>query len=168
MKSTLLILCFVTVTFGQQSVETKRMCTERAEKIAETLETTNPIRNMIKKGKSGNCIHQSWMDKMQQFGVKQASFLVEYNWKKGKVEFKIKAVSFYLNYFSDSGDSEIKDKKILREIEASGLEQELRNEVIVQAKNSGFATYEKGNVKKDVFTAHLFDDEALPTFYAIT
>ncbi|MEP7075497.1 MAG: hypothetical protein ABI878_06770 [Acidobacteriota bacterium] len=167
MKSVFLILCFVVVAVGQQSEETKRVCNERAVNIAETLERVNPLRIAIQQGQRGDCIRQIWMDKMQKFGVKQASFLVEYSWGNSRVKFKVKSVGYYRFYFSASDASEIKDKKLLREIKLSGLGQELNDVVIAQAKNSAFATYKKGQVKRDEIGANLLDDEALPAFWLI-
>ncbi len=168
MKLVFLFLCFVTVTVGQQPVETKEMCEERAAKIVQTLEPNSFLRNSIEQGGKGDCVHQSWMDTMQKFGVKRAAFLVEYSWKNNKVNFKVKNLSYYRSYHLPSDAGEIEDRKTLREIKEGGLEQKLKEVVIAQAKTSAFATYEKGQVKRDSFTANLYDDEALPVFWIIT
>ncbi|MBX7170594.1 MAG: hypothetical protein K1X72_06520 [Pyrinomonadaceae bacterium] len=168
MKIIFLVLCFVIVANGQQPDETKQLCDKRAKQVAKTLEPNNILRTSIEEGERGDCIHQTWMDKMQKLGVKQASFLVEYSWKNGNVKFKVLNVSYFRAYFSTPNLSEIKDGKNLREIKQSGLEQELKDAVIAQSKDSPFATYKKGQVKTDSFTANLLDDEALPIFWVIS
>lgn len=147
---------------AQQVDVAKQSCEDRALQIAKTLETDNFLRRSIEQGDRGKCVRQSWMNEMQKFGIKQASFLIEYSWKNGKLNFKIKSTSYLRFYYSNYDTGEIKDKNLLREIKESGLEQELQEIILARVKTSAFATYKKGQVKRDVFEANILDDEALP------
>jgi hypothetical protein len=146
----------------QQSNEAKSSCEERAQQVFKSLTPDNALRHALEQGQRGDCVRKSWMDKMQQFGIKQALFLIEYSWKKEKVSFKIKNTSYLREYYFNYDSGRIKDGKLLREIKESGLEQELRDAILARVKSSVFAKREKDQVSRDVFEANLLDDEALP------
>jgi hypothetical protein len=162
MRTAFIILCFVFSANAQQPNITKQACEDRATQIVKTLEPDNSLRRAVEQGDRGNCIRQSWMDKMQRFGIKQASFLIEYSWKNDAVSFKIKSTSYLRFYYFNYDTGAIKDKKVLREIRESGLEQELQEAILARVKTSAFAKREKNAVKRDIFEANLLDDEALP------
>jgi hypothetical protein len=90
MKIALIILSFWLGSYVQQSNVAKSSCEERARQVLKSLTPDNALRHALEQGQRGDCVRQSWMDKMQQLGIKQASFLIEYSWKKEKVSFKIK------------------------------------------------------------------------------
>lgn len=167
MRTAFIILCFVFSVNAQQFDVAKQACEERALQIAKTLESDNFLRHAIEQGDRGNCVRQSWMNEMQKFEIKQASFLIEYSWKNDKVTFKVKSTSYLRFYYSNYDTGEIKDKKLLSEIKESGLEQELKEIILARVKTSAFATYKKGQVKQDVFEANILDDEALPVLDVI-
>jgi hypothetical protein len=88
--------------------------------------------------------------------------LIEYSWKKGRISFKIKNTSYLRDYYSNYDSGRIKDRKSLREIKESGLEQELRDVILSRVKSSVFVKRGKDQVARDVFEANVLDDEALP------
>src|SRR3977135_907124 len=47
------------------------------------------FREWLKKGVRGDGIHQPWMDKMRQFGVRQALLEVHSSWKQGAWKYKV-------------------------------------------------------------------------------
>ncbi len=135
-------------------------CEERAQQVLKSLEPDNDLRHSLERGERGDCLHQSWMDTMRQFGIKQASFLIEYSWKKEHVTFRIKKISYLKNYYSHYDDS-ITGRK-LRDIRKSGLERQLSDVVLTRVRKSVFAKRHADQVARDVFEANLLDDEALP------
>ena len=162
MKIAFIILSLLVVLHVQQSNEAKSACEERAQQGLKSLTPDNALRHALEQGQRGDCVHQSWMDKMRRFGIKQASFLIEYSWQKERVSFNIKKTSYLREYYSNYDSGRIKDGKLLREIKKSGLEQELRDVILARVKRSVFAKREKDQVARDVFEANLLDAEALP------
>lgn len=140
----------------------KAACEERVQQVLKNLEPDSALRHALEQGQRGDCLHKSWMDKMRQFGIRQASFLIEYSWKKERVSFKIKNTSYLRHYYSNYDTDQIKDRKLLREIRESGLERELREAILKSVQSSVFAKRGKAQVARDVFEANLLDDEALP------
>jgi hypothetical protein len=147
------------------TADSKSACEERAQKVMHTLEPDNALRHTLEQGDRGDCVHQPWMDTMRQFGIKQASFLIEYSWKHGAVNFKAKKVS-YLPYYYSHYDGAINDQR-LREIRRTGLERDLINIVLAHVKNGPFAVHHSDQVAKDVFEDNLLDDDALPALGVI-
>ena len=141
---------------------TKAACEERAQLVLKSLEPDNSLRHALEQGQRGDCVHKPWMGKMRQFGIRQASFLIEYSWKRQRVSFKIKHTSYMKHYYSNYDTGQIKDRKLLREIRESRLEQELRETILASVQSSVFAKRGKDQVARDVFEANLLDDEALP------
>jgi hypothetical protein len=137
-------------------------CEERARQVLQSLEPDNSLRRALEQGQRGDCVRKLWMDKMRQLGVKQVSFLVEYSWKKGEVNFKIKGASYSKHYYTNYDADIIKDRKLLRAVRESGLEQELRDALLQELRTSVFAKRRKDQVARDKFLANLLDDEALP------
>jgi len=163
MKTAFMILCFVFSVNAQQPDITKQSCEDRVLQVAKNLETDNFLRRAIEQGDRGSCVRQSWMNRMQKFGIKQASFLIEYSWKKEKVSFKIKSTSYLRFYYTNYETGKIKDRKLLREIKESGLEQELEEAILARVKSSPlFAKRGKDSVRRDTLEVNLLDDEALP------
>ena len=146
----------------EQSQIAKASCEERSEQISKSLEADNALRHALEQGQRGDCLHKSWMDRMRQFGIKQASFLIEYSWRKERVSFKIKSTGYWKSYYSNNRGDEINDQQLLREIRESGLEQELGEAILTSLQNSVFAKREKNRASPDRFLANLLDDEALP------
>ena len=167
MKIVFLVLLLVLSANAQQANELKRECEARALEIAKTLESSNVLRNAIERGSRGDCIRRPWMEKMRKFGIKQASFVIKYSWKNRKVTFKIVSTSYLRFYYSNYDTGRIKDKNLLREIEESGLKQELEEAILAEQKTSAFAVYDKERLKQDSYEANILDDEALPALYAV-
>jgi hypothetical protein len=71
------------------------------------------------------------------------------------------------HYYSNYDAGRIKDRKLLREIRESGLEQELRETILASVQSSVFAKRGKDQIVRDVFEANLLDDEALPVLDVI-
>jgi hypothetical protein len=140
--------------------DVKSDCELRAVQVAGTLEDGNFLRHAIEQGQRGDCIHQEWMDDMRRYGVRQASFLIEYSWRHEVVTFKIKKITFLSSYYShyDKGIG----GEVLKQIRKSGLEAVLVTVVLERVKKSAFATRHKDQVLRDKFEANVLDDEALP------
>jgi len=167
MKTAFIILSLV---FGLQVQEpngAKSACEERVQQVLKSLEPDNSLRRVLEQGQRGDCVRKPWMNKMQQFGIRQASFLIEYSWKKERVSFEIKNTSYLKHYYSNYDAGRIKDRKLLREIRESGLEHELREAILARAQSSVSAKRGKDQVARDVFEANLLDDEALPVLDVI-
>lgn len=154
------IILVVSVIAQSPIADTKSACEERAQKVMRTLEADNMLRHALERGERGDCIHQSWMDTMRTFGIKQASFLIEYSWKHGEVTFKVKKISYLTAYYFHY-DRAIKGQR-LREIQRSGLERELVDVVLARVKKGPFAVHHSDQVAKDAFEENLLDDESLP------
>lgn len=160
------LLAVVLSVVGQPSVpDDKSACEQRARNVMRSLEPNNSLRYALENGERGDCVHQPWMDTMRRFGIKQASFLVEYSWKRDKVTFRVKKISYLTHYYS------LYDRAItgrtLREIKNSGLERELTEVVLGNVKTGPFAVHKADQVAKDVWEENLLDDEALPPLGAI-
>lgn len=115
----------------------------------------------LKSGERGDGIRHEWMDKMKNLGVKQACFIIDYEWKKGaaEVNLKVREVRYYSEYYRN--DKIIKDGKTLGLISQTGLEDDLKKAVLVNARKQ-FQPYKKGDVKKSYVYEYLLDDENLP------
>ena len=165
MTSTFLFAVVLAV-FGHTSVpDDKPACEQRAQSVMRSLEPNNSLRHALENGERGDCIHQPWMDTMRRFGIKQASFLVEYSWKRDKVTFRVKKISYLTHYYSHY-DRAITGRT-LREIKKSGLERELIEVVLEKVKKGSFAVRHADQVARDVWEENLLDDEALPPLGAI-
>jgi hypothetical protein len=161
-----LLLAVVVAVFGQTSGPgDKSVCEQRAQNVMRSLEADNSLRHALENGQRGDCIHQSWMDTMRRFGIKQASFLVEYSWKRDKVTFRVKKISYLTHYYSQY-DRAITGRT-LREIKQSGLERELIEVVLAKVKKGPFTIHHADQVARDAWEENLLDDEALPAFGAI-
>jgi hypothetical protein len=162
----LLLLILAYAGSGQSpTAETKSACEQRAQNVMRTLEPENALRHALDQGQRGDCIYQPWMDTMRRFGIKQASFIVEYSWKRNTVTFKVKSVSYLKRYYSLS-ERPI-EGRTLREIKRSGLERELIDIVLARVKKGPFAVRRSDQIAKDVWEENLLDDEAIPALGAI-
>lgn len=160
MSVLLLVILGVTVAAQSALPVSKSACEERAQNIMRALESGNSLRHALEEGQRGDCVHQPWMDAMRRFGIKQASFLVEYSWKRDKVTFKVKNI-YYFTYYYSLSDRPI-EGRTLRQIRSTGLERELIAVVLARVKNGPFAVRHPDQVAKDVWQENLLDDEALP------
>lgn len=115
----------------------------------------------LKKGLRGDGIHHEWMDKMKNLGVKQASFIVDYRWNREKtdVSLKVGRILYYSEYYRD--DKIIKDRKTLKLIRETGLEDDLKKAAVINARRQ-FQSYQKGTLKSHYIYEFLLDDENLP------
>jgi hypothetical protein len=130
------------------------------QQVIRALAPDNMLRHALERGERGDGIHQPWMDRMKQLGIKQAGFLIRYSWKGQVVTFKFLNVVYSTEYCSDN--SVIRDRKLLKQIHDDGLELELRQAILESVKKSVFAKWHSGQVKDDEFAESLFDDETLP------
>jgi len=160
------LLAVIVSVFVQTSVPNeKSACEQRAQSVMRSLEPDNSLRRALENGDRGDCIHQPWMDTMRRFGIKQASFLVEYSWKREEVTFRVKKISYLAHYYSHY-DRAITGRT-LREIKQTGLERELIEVVLANVKKGPFAVRHADQVAEDVWEENLLDDEALPALGAI-
>ena len=107
---------------------------ERVSQIIKTLEPDNTLRRSLESGARGDGVHHAWMDKMQQLGVRQASFTIRFVRRSGVESLKITDVKVLQRYYRV--DTEIKDQKLLRQIRDSGLEKDLREAILVRARKA--------------------------------
>lgn len=130
-----------------------------------SLEADNSLRHALEKGELGDCVHQPWMDTMRRFGIKQASFLVEYSWDRDTLTFNTKKITYLTTYYSHY-DRAISGRT-LRDIQGTGLQRELKNIVLARVRKGPFAVRHPDQVAKDVWEENILDDEALPAIGAI-
>ena len=144
---TILLIVSSTVFANAQLSNLKvQSCEERAQQIVRTLEKSNFLRTAVEQGSRGDCIRFNWMDKMQKFGIKQASYLVESKWKNNEASFKIKGIYYIKTYYQNYDTALIKEKNLLEEIREGGLEKELKEIILSKLEKSAFAKREKGSI----------------------
>jgi hypothetical protein len=132
----------------------------RVQEILKSLEPDNTLRFSLERGTRGNGIHYAWMDTMQRYGIKQASFVVSFKWKDGVLSLKIKNVSFLRHYYRY--DTRIKDRKLLQQFRRLGLEQEVRDAILMRAKADLAQRMKNQRRANGTLYLNLLDDEALP------
>lgn len=165
-----LVLNLALITNGQQSscvTGLSQSAERRIQEVVKNLESDNPLRLSLEEGCRGDGIHHAWMNKMKQYGGRQVSFIISFNWETGIESLKIKDISFLRQYYRF--DTEIKDRDLLRQINDAGLEQELRDAILGRAVT---AVPSINNVARTVNISsrrahgtlylNLLDDEALP------
>jgi hypothetical protein len=166
-----LILSLTLIATGQQSVPVTGLTPAAESRIVEVLKSLrsdNELRLALERGERGNGIRYAWMDKMQQLGIKQATYVVDYGFKDRMGIIEMKSAAFLREYCRY--DSQIKDRKLLRQVRDSGLEDRLHNEILDRAhekvlrhmkdeNQSAKASPRQGHV---TFYLNLLDDEALP------
>lgn len=135
---------------------------ERVRQILESLEQDNTLRFALERGDRGSGMHYAWMDKMRQQSVKQASFRIHFQWGKQSKKVKITDIKYLRHYYRF--DRAFNDQSILEQIRASGLEQELRNEILRRVKaNLAQRTRELGSSQIcGRLYLNLLDEEVLP------
>ena len=182
MKATILLLSLALSinVYGQQPAS-KQISEERVQKVILELEAEKqecerlqsymcPLMefflDQLKEGKRGDGIHHRWMDKMKLFGIKQAAFIVHFNWKNGAYHLKVKKITYLKQYYRY--DTEVKDKQLLRQIEIAGLDQELSEAILEEIKPEYSKPKAKESVSEGDAEYNLLDDEALPAYSIIT
>ena len=135
---------------------------ERVRQVLESLERDNTLRFALERGDRGSGMHYPWMDKMRQQGVKQASFRIHFHWVKQSKKLKITDIKYLQQYYRF--DTAINDQSIVEQIRASGLERELRNEILRRAKaNLAQRMRDLGSSQIcGTLYLNLLDDEVLP------
>jgi len=121
--------------------------------------------NALKEDQRGDEIHYSWMDKMQQLGIKQAFFVVHYSWKNGQYKYKVKEVTYFQQYYLDA--SKVKNGSLLNRIRKSELEKELKDTVIARIKKYE-RPYKPEYAREGESYHYLLDDEYLPVIDFVT
>ena len=98
-KVLVLILCFVSCVYAQESLSAQQSAEKRIEQILKTLEPDNTLRYALEQGERGKGVHRAWMDKMQRFQIKQTSFIISFTWRNGIESLKITDVKFLRQYY---------------------------------------------------------------------
>jgi hypothetical protein len=145
----------------------------RIQEIIKTLEPSDSLRLSLERGARGDGIHHAWMAEMKRYGIRQASFVISFNWKAGIDSLKIKDVFYLRQYYRY--DTQIKERNLLRQISDVRLEQKLREAILVRAAaavtelmNSVARTTNKSpRVAHGTLYLNLLDDEALPILDAM-
>jgi hypothetical protein len=140
----------------------------RVQEILKDLESDNTLRFSLERGDRGEGIHYAWMGKMRQLGIKQASFIVGFEWKGGVERLRIKNISLLRQYYRY--DTRIKDRNLFRRVRDIGLEEELREAILLRAratvpqimKNVTQTTNLSSRRAHGTLYLNLLDDEALP------
>lgn len=135
---------------------------EHVRQVLKSLEQDNTLRLALERGYRGSGVHYTWMDKMQQQSVKQASFRIRFYWETEFKKLKIVDTKYLRQYYRF--DTAVDDQSINEQIRASGLEQELRNEILRRARaNLAQRTRESGSGQIcGTLYLNLLDDEVLP------
>jgi len=166
-----LSLSLTLIANGQQSVSMNGLtpaAESRALEALKSLQSDNELRLALERGERGNGIRYTWMDKMQQLGVKQATYAVDYGVNDRMGILEVKSATFLREYYRY--DSQIKDRKLLRQIRDSGLEERLHIEILARAREAVLRHLKNANqsAKTSPRRGHvtlylnLLDDEALP------
>lgn len=140
----------------------------RVKEILKGLESDNTLRFPLERGIRGEGTHYAWMEKMRQLGIKQASFKVGFAWNDKVERLRIKNISMLRQYYRY--DTQIKDRSFLRRVRVSGLEQELREAILLRARaavpqimqNLSRTTNANPRRARGTLYLNLLDDEALP------
>jgi hypothetical protein len=135
---------------------------ERVRRILESLEQDNTLRFALERGDRGSDVHYAWMDKMQQRGVRQASFRIRFHWGEKSKKLKIEDAKYLRQYYRF--DTTIDDQSIIEQIRASGLEKELRDEILRRAEAN--LAWRMNDLRSSqicgMLYLNLLDDEVLP------
>jgi hypothetical protein len=140
----------------------------RAQEILRSLESNNTLRYQLERGARGDGIHHAWMDLMKRYGIRQASFVLEFKWNDRVESVKIKKVVYVRHYYRY--DTQVKDGDLLRQVRDSGLEQDLHEAILVRARESVpeiVKSFERtiGKHRRKVqgtLYLNILDDEVLP------
>jgi len=135
--------------------------------VIAKLPPDSSMRRALEKGDRGDCIHQPWMDRMKQYGIKQAGFLIGFSRGRQGFTFKVLAATYSTDYADDAA-AIIHDRKLLKRIRDEGIEQELRDAVLQKAKQFFSLTWRAGQGEHGKWGESLVDDETLPTLGYIT
>jgi hypothetical protein len=130
----LLLTCLLFIgSAGQQPqpVPGPKRISSRALEVINQLDPWNDLRLALQRGYTGDGIHREWMDRMRQYGIRQASFVLQFAWKEGLKQLRITNQCFLRQYYEYG--TIIRDRKLLQEIRDSGLEEELREAVALRA-----------------------------------
>jgi hypothetical protein len=166
MKTLLLILVFgMVVPVGAQETNTSRILAETACKESTRAIGYEDFSESIKKGERGEGVHYTWMDDMQQLGIKQAFFVVHFSYRNGAYKYRIKEAHYLRHYYCYEG--EVTGGKLRRQIRKSGLERELNDAIIARIKRFE-KPYQVGNVTEGDVYHYLLDDENLPIIDFVT
>ena len=182
MKATTLLLSLALSVniYGQQSGN-RQTSEERVQKVILELEAEKqecerlksgmcPLMEFfldrLKEGVRGQGIHYRWMDKMKLLGIKHAAITVRFTWKNGAYHLKVKEIIYLKQYYRY--DTKVKDKRFLRQIEISGLDQELSEAILDRIKGQYAKPKAKESVSEGYAYYTLLDDEALPAYGLIT
>lgn len=134
---------------------------ERAKSIVQKLEADNTLKLAVENSKSfGDCVHKSYMNKMQKFNIRQVAAVLEFEWENGIKTVTLTRISFLTHYYRY--DYYIKDKALLNQINESGLRTELVTEVFKKAVDWIPQIVKKNEKVGGTIYTILLDDSALP------
>jgi hypothetical protein len=107
-------------------------------KMILSLPEDSSVRRSLEMGQYGDGVHESWMDHMQEAGLREVVFEIHGVWRTG-LGFKPKGVGqvIYRTKYDGPG-AQLTDPAQISQIEKSGLEAELREAAI---RKAGRATW---------------------------
>lgn|SRR5215216_2022928 len=135
---------------------------ERVRRVLETLEPNNSLRYALEGGHRGTGPHHAWMDRMQDQGIKQASYVIRFVWSPRTRKLEIEKTYYLTNYYRF--DRKITDESKLKALERSGLKRALERAILARAREDLVQTARKMKTRWlcGVLYLNLLDDEVLP------
>jgi hypothetical protein len=172
MRATLIVASAIFVLLGshfdisaqrsQISRTTNQSRDERVRQLLDTLEQDNPLRFALERGDRGSGVHYTWMDKMKQLGVRQASFRIQFCWRQRAKVLKITDVKYLYRYYRYNTAANA--QSAINQIRATGMEQELADEILRRAKaNLARRSHDLRSTQVcGMLYLNLLDDEVFP------
>jgi ankyrin repeat protein len=93
---------------------------------AESPQDATPVGGFTKPGCRS---HEPWMDKMKQYGIKNATHKIAFVSNSGTPRLEFLETSYHSEYFANSGN-QIEDPNLLAVVRSEGLEEELRRSAL--------------------------------------
>jgi len=131
------------------------------QQLLQTLEPNNPLRFALQQGRRGDGIHYWWMDTMRTFGIKQATFEMDFEYRTSGTSVKITDAHYLTQYYRYG--TATTDASTLERIRSTGLAQGLESEILKRAR-----IFLKGQSKSwtgeqcGMLYLNLLDHELLP------
>lgn len=135
---------------------------ERVRRVLETLEPNNSLRYALEGGHRGTGPHHAWMNRMQDQGIKQASYVIRFVWSPRTRKLDIEKTFYLTRYYRF--DTKITGESKLKAIERSGLKRALERAILARAREDLVQTARKMKTRWlcGVLYLNLLDDEVLP------
>jgi len=131
----ILLLCPNPPSMKQQRVEIPPNARAHIQDIISSLPSGTPLRRELEAGAHGDGVHETWMDTMQEVGVKKATVSFRFTTLRPMTGISPGKVIFYRDYGTDC--SQIRDEVAIKEIQKRNLDGILEEKAIALTSNSG-------------------------------